>query len=332
MDASGRWQILRLHVEDQIPLTVLASQTGVGLRTLQRWHARFRRDGILGLQRWTRSDAGTRRTDPDLVRMVEGLALTRPRPAGATIHRLVAATAAGRGVAAPSYQVVRDVVAGLDPAMLTLALEGPASYRDKHELVLRRRAGAPNAMWQADHDELDILIRDASDRPARPWLTVIEDDHSRAICGYYTFLGAPSAMNTAIALLQAIWRKPDPAWEMCGIPDVFYVDHGSDFTSGHIHQTLLDLHIRLIHSAIARPQGRGKLERFFGTVNTEVLATLPGHLPRRPTPGPGADHRRPRPEAPRAFRTLHPLGWTSGKVKFCPDRKRASHRNSRMKP
>ena len=38
------------------------------------------------------------------------------------------------------------------------------------------------------------------------------------------------------------------------------------------------LHIRLIHSAVARPQGRGKVERFFGTVNTELLTTLPGHL------------------------------------------------------
>lgn len=34
-------------------------------------------------------------------------------------------------------------------------------------------------------------------------------------------------------------------------------------------------------STIGRPQGRGKIERFFGTVNTELLTTLPGHL----TPG-----------------------------------------------
>lgn len=29
---------------------------------------------------------------------------------------------------------------------------------------------------------------------------------------------------------------------------------------------------------VARPQGRGKLERFFGTINTELLPDLPGHL------------------------------------------------------
>src|SRR5699024_11725178 len=42
--------------------------------------------------------------------------------------------------------------------------------------------------------------------------------------------------------------------------------------------TAVDLHIRLIHSTVARPQGRGKIERFFGTINTELLATLPGHI------------------------------------------------------
>ncbi len=53
---------------------------------------------------------------------------------------------------------------------------------------------------------------------ARPWLTVIEDDHSRAIAGYAVNLDAPSALQTALALRQAIWRKSEPGWHVCGIP------------------------------------------------------------------------------------------------------------------
>jgi RNA polymerase sigma-70 factor (ECF subfamily) len=37
-------------------------------------------------------------------------------------------------------------------------------------------------------------------------------------------------------------------------------------------------------------------------------------------------------EVPRGFRTVHPLGWKSGKVVFCLDRKRASRPNTRTKP
>ena len=108
---------------------------------------------------------------------------------------------------------------------------------------------------------------------------MIEDDHSRAVVGYTIGLAAPSAINTALALRQAIWRKSHPAWPMCGIPEVLYSDHGSDFTSRHLEQVCAALHVRLIHSTAGVPQGRGKLERLFGTINTELL---PG--PTRATP------------------------------------------------
>jgi putative transposase len=77
---------------------------------------------------------------------------------------------------------------------------------------------SPNMIWQADHTELDILVLDANLKPGRPWLTTILDDYSRAICGYMLFLGAPSAMNTALALRQGIWPKAGAGWPMCGIP------------------------------------------------------------------------------------------------------------------
>lgn len=278
MDGLDRWRILRLHVEDDIPLAALARDTGTALRTLQRWHRLYRDGGLAALEPQPRRDTGARRAPADLVAFVERLALTRPRPSIATLHRLTVSEAAHLDHPAPSYATVRAIVRALDPALVTLALEGPAAYRDRHELVFRHRAERPNATWQADHTELDILITGAGGKPERPWLTTVMDDYSRAICGYMVFTGAPSAMNTALALRQAIWRKTDPTWAMCGIPDVLHIDHGSDFTSHHLEYTAIALKIRLIFSTIGRPQGRVKIERFFGTLNTELLATLPGHL------------------------------------------------------
>lgn len=145
MDALQRWHVLRLHVEDDVPLTALARDTNVGLRTLQRWHRLYRAGGIDALRPRRRNDSGTRRTAQELVAFIEGLALTKPRPSLATLHRLVAAEADRLGLPHPSYATVRAIVRGLDPALVTLALEGPAAYRDRHELVLRRRAQRPNA-------------------------------------------------------------------------------------------------------------------------------------------------------------------------------------------
>ncbi|AOP53763.1 Mu transposase C-terminal domain-containing protein [Brevibacterium aurantiacum] len=277
MDGPEKWRILRLHVEDNIPLTTLTQNTGLGLRTLQRWHQQYKTGGIAALEPQTRHDSGSRRSHPELQAFIERLGLTRPRPSIATLHRLAAKEAHRLETSPPSYGTVRSILASLDPAMVTLALEGPAAYRDQHELIYRHTAERPNATWQTDHTELDILIKDASGRPERPWLTTVIDDYSRAICGYMVFTGAPSAMNTALALRQAIWRKDDPVWAMCGIPDVLHVDHGSDFTSHHLEYTATALKIRIIYSTIGRPQGRGKIERFFGTLNTELLSTMLGY-------------------------------------------------------
>lgn len=153
------------------------------------------------------------------------------------------------------------------------------------DLIHRREAERPNQIWQADHTQLDLWVRTPSGDPARPWLTIIEDDHSRAIPGYAVNLGAPSALTTALALRHAIWRKADPGWHVCGIPAVFYTDHGSDFTSRHLEQAAADLHIRLVFSLPGQPRGRGKIERYMNTINQMCLSTLPGYAPR------GTPHR-----------------------------------------
>lgn len=92
-------------------------------------------------------------------------------------------------------------------------------------------------------------------------------------------IGAPSAERTALALHQAISRRTNPAWPVQGLPDVLYSDHGSDFTSSRLDWVCLDTHIRLIHSRVGVPQGRGKIERLFRTITTELLPHLPGHIP-----------------------------------------------------
>jgi hypothetical protein len=109
--------------------------------------------------------------------------------------------------------------------MVTLAQNGPAAFRGRYELIYRHRAACPNAIWQADHTLLDMMILDANGEAVRPWLTIIMDDYSRAIAGYALFLGAPTVLQTALALHQAMWSKQNAAWPVCGIPDVLYVEY-----------------------------------------------------------------------------------------------------------
>ncbi|MFL5660382.1 MAG: DDE-type integrase/transposase/recombinase [Ktedonobacteraceae bacterium] len=242
------------------------------LRTVQRWISQYRRHGLAGLARQERADLGTRRElEARLVHLVEGLALQKPKRSAAAIHRQVSKIAAEQGWNPPSYSRVYDIIHKLDPALVTLAQEGAKVYREEFDLLYRRQASHSNAMWQADHALLPIWLLDEHGKPAKPWLTAIVDDYSRGVAGYFLGFQKATAWQTALTLRQAIWRKDDPRWHICGIPSTFYTDNGSDFISHHMEQVAADLKIALIFSLPGAPRGRGKIERFFGTVQQMLL-------------------------------------------------------------
>jgi len=283
-----RFQSLRPHIEDGVPLAQIALQAEIPFRTAQRWVAAYKKSGLVGLVRRSRQDCGGHRVLSDETKtLIEGLALQKSKMSAAAIHRKVTQWCEGSGVQAPSYSTVYGIIRRLQPALVTLAHEGTKSYRRAFDLLHRYSASEPNEIWQADHVLLDIWLKDENERPVRPWLTVILDDYSRAVSGYYLSFCAPSAQQTALALKQGIWRKSEPSWHICGIPGTLYTDHGSDFTSHHIEQVCLDLKIQLIFSAVGQPRGRGKIERFFRTVNQLLLVHLEGYISsgeRTPTP------------------------------------------------
>jgi Homeodomain-like domain len=46
--AHRRWLVLRAHLEDGVPLSRVAAQSGIPYRTLQPWLARYRADASTG--------------------------------------------------------------------------------------------------------------------------------------------------------------------------------------------------------------------------------------------------------------------------------------------
>jgi transposase InsO family protein len=176
----------------------------------------------------------------------------------------------------PRYGLVYDLIREIPVGLLTLAHRGGKTYSEKFDLVRQREAPRPNAISQADHAQLGIRLVREDGQIAKPWLTIVIDDYSRAIAGYFLGFDPPSSTRTALALRQAIWRKGHPHWQLCGIPEVLYTDNGSDFKSKHIEQVAVDLKIQLVFSTPGKPHGRGRIERFFRTVNEMFLCELDG--------------------------------------------------------
>lgn len=278
--ALERFRVLEPHLKAGIPLILVARNAGISYRTAQRWVALYQRFGLAGLARKGRTDRGTRRSlSPQMHKVVEGLALQKPPLPIATLYRQVYRIAKQQNEKPPSYAVVYDIVRQLPADLVMLAHEGSKAYADVFELVHRREAERPNAIWQADHTPLDILILREDGTAAKPWLTAIIDDYSRAIAGYFLYFEAPSTIQTALTLHQAIWRKEEVRWRVCGIPDVLYTDNGSDFTSHHLEQVAADIKMQLVFSTPGKPRGRGRIERFFGVLNSIFLSGLPGYTP-----------------------------------------------------
>jgi putative transposase len=277
--ALEHFHLLRPFLEDGVPLPQVATEHQLSVRTLRRWVQQYRAHGLGGLMRAARKDQGHRRSiTPQLQHVIEGLALQKPRRTVAHIHRETARISRERHWTPPSYSTVHRIVRQIDPALTTLAHEGAKAYQEAFDLIYRHQASAPNAVWQADHSLLPILVLNEHGKLAKPWLTIMLDDYSRGVPGYHLGFESPTALHTALTLHQAIWRKADPRWHLCGIPAHFYTDHGSDFTSQHLDQVAADLKMELVFSWPGQPRGRGKIERFFRTVEQMLLPRLPGFV------------------------------------------------------
>src|SRR2546421_2886531 len=181
--ATQRFTIIRSALEDGVTQTQVASTHNISVSTVRRWVKRYREKGLAGLaDAKVRSDKGkSRRLPPDAITLIEGLALQTPPRSMAAIHRQVTDVALEQGWKPPSYDRVRHIIKGLDPALVTFAHQGAATYREEFDLLYRRESTHANAMWQADHTPLDVLLLAETGTPPKRWLTAIGDDYRRMI-------------------------------------------------------------------------------------------------------------------------------------------------------
>jgi putative transposase len=276
--ALEQYALIAPCIEDGVSQKARAAEVGINRKTIGRLVEKFRSGGIEALRRKTRADKGQPRVSENTFKFIKGKLLTNPTLSFATIKRQLNRLSVHTAEFTASYQQIRRVKQSLSEHLLVLA-RSEKEFEETCELLIRHEAAFPNEMWQCDHKFLDIFVWDSSGKAVKPVLTAIIDDYSRAIMGYYLDIDPPSAQRTAIALRQAIWRKENPKWLACGIPDTFYTDRGTDFRSNRIKQIAAELGFKRRKRRSKKPQGGGKIERFFETVNQLLMSELPGYTP-----------------------------------------------------
>ena len=139
-----------------------------------------------------------------------------------------------------------------------LELIGPAAG-EAPAVFGRFEAADPNELWCGD------ALHGPRVGDRKTYLFAFIDDHSRLLVGY-RFGFAEDAVRLAAALRLALAAR--------GVPAGIYVDNGSAFVDAWLLRACAKLGIRLVHSTPGRPQGRGKIERFFRTVREQFLVEV----------------------------------------------------------
>jgi len=220
--------------------------------TIRRWVRQY--DGRLeSLYPEDRADAGQSRVLSEETR----LALVRVRQTfpRAPVRKLIEhLKQEGWGKLSPSttYRFLRDQ--GLMKAQQLVPED-----RRKFEAEL------PNDLWQSD--VLHGPLVETGGKKRKSYLIAFIDDNSRLV-SYGEFYPGESLVFYLKALEQALSTR--------GLPRKLYVDNGAAFRSHHLEQVTASLGIALIHARPYKPQGKGKIERWFKTVRSDFLTGFRG--------------------------------------------------------
>jgi putative transposase len=213
--------------------------------TLDRWISEWRRAGFDALVPSPRQSQP--RTPQEVLDLAAALKKENPSRSAAQIRRILSAQ---HGWAPDERTLQRMFVRnGLT------ALRGPA----QPAVFGRFEADRPNEMWTGD------ALHGPRIAGRKTYLFAFVDDHSRAVVGHRWGF-AEDTVRLAAALRPALAAR--------GVPEYVYVDNGSAFVDSWLLRACAKLGIKLVHSAPGRPQGRGKIERFFRTVNGEFVVEI----------------------------------------------------------
>ncbi|MFF3062546.1 DDE-type integrase/transposase/recombinase [Streptomyces sp. NPDC057909] len=213
--------------------------------TIDRWISEWRRGGFDALVPSPRQSQP--RTPPEVFELARALKKENPSRSAAQIRRILSAQ---HGWAPDERTIQRMFVR-----------EGLTSLQAPKEPAVfgRFEADRPNEIWTGD------ALHGPRIGGRKTYLFAFVDDHSRAVVGHRWGF-AEDTVRLAAALRPALAAR--------GVPEYVYVDNGSAFVDSWLLRACAKLGIKLVHSQPGRPQGRGKIERFFRTVNGEFTVEI----------------------------------------------------------
>lgn len=233
------------------------TRTRVAPETIRDWLKRYRNGGFDALLPKPRADRGRPRAlPPQVVEVILGIKEGNPKLS----VQLVIRQARDHPEVPPELPLPPATVHRL------LARHGLMDKsQDEPGDADRRRFAFQRAgqMWMSDVMYGPTVW--VGGRKRKTYLIAFMDDATRVI-PHCAFALAENTTTCLPVLKQALLRR--------GLPARLYVDNGANYRSHHLSLVCAKLGIALIHSRPYKPQGRGKIERWFKTVRAQLLTRL----------------------------------------------------------
>jgi putative transposase len=226
----------------------------VSRNTLDRWLKLWRGGGFDALRPKPRQSQAT--TPRETLDLAARLKQEAPERTAAQVRRII------------------EKMCGDAPSESTLLRHFRAAGlpQASRQVFGRFQADFPNEIWVGD------ALRGPKVAGRKAYLFAFLDDYSRYV------VAARWAFAEDTARLSLALRPALLAW---GVPNTCYTDNGAAFKDRQLARACARLGIRMVHSAPGRPQGRGKIERFFNTVTSQFLTEVNASG----LPGPGSPAR-----------------------------------------
>ena len=218
----------------------------VSVQTLGRWRRLYQAGGFDALVPSPRQCQP--RTPDEVLAVAEALKREKPERTAAQVRRILSLTAGW----APSDRTLQRLFERLE-------LNAPSREQEEQRAFGRFECTRPNQMWTGDTLHGPVI------GGGKSYLFAFLDDHSRAV------MGARWAYHDDVVRMAAAFR---PALQRRGVPKAIYLDNGSAFVDAWLLRGCAVLGIKLIHSRPGKPEGRGKIERFFRTVRDQFLVEI----------------------------------------------------------
>lgn len=227
--------------------------------TIEGWFYAYRGGGLAALRDKPRSDRGTQKAmPPQVAEAIDQLLQDHPRVK--TVHLIKRLT--DQGLISGNTPSASTIYRYVRPRRQEGGAEPPGQERRSFE------APHAGALWQTDvmyGSYVPVKCADGRRRKRQTYLVACLDDHSRLCCHgqFYLQQGLPEIIDT---FAQATRKR--------GVPEQLYCDNGRAYRSPQLRRIAAEIGAVLTFTKIRDAQAKGKIERFFQTVQSAFLTPL----------------------------------------------------------